>query len=132
MKRSSGSSKPCIFKQNTIMQSLFALLICYCDNPCMTNMKTERNIATMFWIECRDTQTLCFIYIDKICTISRLHGDEDTTTWKQWKFLVTSNLLYNFRFMTNLKNSYVFPLYISFHDKLDTALTPSSKDEEMI
>ena len=34
--------------------------------------------------------------------------------------------------MTNLKNSYVFPLYISFHDKLDTALTPSSKDEEMI
>ena len=71
-------------------------------------------------------------YIDKVCTISRLHGDEDTTTWKQGKFLVTSNLLYDFRFMTNLKNSYVFPLYISFHDKLDTALTPSSKDEEMV
>ena len=63
---------------------------------------------------------------------SKVHGDEDTTTWKQRKFLVTSNLLYNFHFMTNLKNSYVFPLDISFHDKLDTALTPSSKDEEMI
>ena len=63
---------------------------------------------------------------------SKVHGDEDMTTWKQRKFLVTSNLLYNFRFMTNLKNSYVFPLYISFHDKLDTALTPSSKDEEMV
>ena len=71
-------------------------------------------------------------YIDKICTISRLHGDEDTTTWKQRKFLVTSNLLYNFRFMTNLTNSYVFPSYISFHDKLDTALTHSLKDEEMM
>ena len=56
----------------------------------------------------------------------------DTTTLKQGKYLVNSNLLYNFRFMMNSTNGYVFPSYISFHDKLDTALTPSSKDEEMI
>ena len=43
-----------------------------------------------------------------------------------------SNLLYYFRFMTNLTNSYVFPSYISFHDKLDTVLTHSLKDEEMM
>ena len=34
--------------------------------------------------------------------------------------------------MTNLTNSYVFPSYISFHDKLDTALTHSLKDEEIM
>ena len=34
--------------------------------------------------------------------------------------------------MTNLTNTYVFPPYISFHDKLDTDLTHSLKDEEMM
>ena len=87
-------------------------------------MKMERNIATMFPI-----QKMRFVFSADVMAggIQR-----DTTTLKQGKYLVNSNLLYNFRFMMNSTNGYVFPSYISFHDKLDTTLTHSSKDEEMM